>query len=134
MTRKNSQSTTEQSDSGIQRRTFLQTSAVGIGTIAGVSIASADENTVDVPLFVNDGEVLKYASVDAEWWDHVQHVKNIRRKEAEDLRDHNSVMSVGITSGDDRIGGNQTREFTVTYVENGSEGGKPTMCRKRSRA
>lgn len=62
-------------------------------------------------------EVVEWREVDAEWWDHVQHAREVHELVVERFRYEPGVESIGRSRGNETIAGLATSAITIGVTD-----------------
>lgn len=75
--------------------------------------AEDERPTVRIPKYQRGDEVVAWAEVDAEWWEHVQHAEAVREKVVETYRHDPGVEYIECGRGEEIIGGYTTSTINI---------------------
>lgn len=98
---------TSRNDSrGISRRNYLKRVAVGGLSITSTGLianSARGADTVKVPAYVSDGEIVRYTKVNKEWWDYTTIAKQVAEEVKSSFLHHPKVAMIEETSADQEL-------------------------------
>lgn len=91
----------------LNRRSYLKRVSLGGLGIAGSGFLSNSvrgENTIKVPAYVSEGEVVGYTEVNKDWWDYTQVAKQVAEEAKDNFLNHPKVGMIEETSAEEELG------------------------------
>jgi len=99
---------------GISRRQTLRS----VGTMSGISLLGipniADkDDSVKLPKLVSGDEVVEYIHVPRDWYEHIQHVENVRQNVRKKVNGNRNVTSISVVPSNKEYGGKKGLQIKV---------------------